>query len=114
VRDDIREKLIQITRSQDLISYDDLNKQLNLGLDFNLPPDRILIGHWLDEISEHEIRAGRHMLSAVVVHKEGEGFGDPGKGFYECARELGVYKGGDDLGFWAKEVKWLHDYWSSH
>lgn len=114
MRNDIREKLIQIARFQDLISYDDLNKQLNLGLDFTLPPDRNLIGHWLDEISEYEVRAGRHMLSAVVVHKEGEGFGDPGKGFYECARELGVYKGGDDIGFWAKEVEWLHDYWSSH
>ncbi len=114
MRDDIREKLIQIARLQDLISYDDLNKQLNLGLDFTLPPDRNLIGHRLDEISEYEVRAGRHMLSAVVVHKEGEGFGDPGEGFYECARELGVYNGRDDLGFWAKEVKWLHDYWSSH
>jgi len=114
VRNDIREKLIQIARIQDLISYDDLNKELDLGLDFTLPPDRDLIGHWLGEISEHEVRSGRHMLSAVVVHKEGEGFGDPGKGFYSFAQELGVYAGGDDLGFWAQEVKWLHDYWSRH
>jgi len=27
---------------------------------------------------------------------------------------LGVYTGSDDLDFWAKEVKWLHDYWSSN
>ena len=54
------------------------------------------------------------MLSALVGHKEGEGVGDPGKGFYEYAKELGVYVGGDDLGFWAQEVKWLHKYWSSH
>ena len=54
------------------------------------------------------------MLSALVGHQEGESVGDPGKGFYEYARELGVYRGGDDLGFWAKEVKWLHEYWSSH
>ena len=114
VRDDIREKLIQIARSQDLVSYDGLNKQLDLGLDFTSPPDRNLIGDWLGEISEYKVRAGRHMLSAIVVHREGEGFGDPGKGFYEYARELGAYQGGDDLGFWAKEVKWLHDYWRSH
>jgi len=114
MRNDIYEKLINVARSQNLISYDDLNKQLNLGFDFTLPPDRNLIGHWLGEISEHEVRAGRHMLSAVVVRKEGEGFGDPGKGFYECARDLGVYTGSDDLDFWAKEVKWLHDYWSSN
>ena len=54
------------------------------------------------------------MLSALVGYREGEGVGDPGKGFYECARELGIYTGSDDLGFWAKEVKWLHEYWSSH
>ncbi len=114
VRNDIYEKLTQIARFQGLISYDDLNKQLDLGLDFTLPPDRDLIGQWLDEISKYEVKAGRHMLSAIVGHKEGESVSDPGKGFYECARELGIYVGGDDLGFWAKEVKWLHEYWSSH
>jgi len=114
MRNDIYEKLIDVARSQNLISYDDLNKQLNLGLNFVMPPDRDLIGHWLGEISENEVKAGRHMLSALGGHKEGESVGDPGKGFYEYARQLGVYMGGDDLGFWAKEVKWLHDYWSSH
>jgi len=111
VRNDIREKLIQVAHSHDLITYDDLNKQLNLGLDFSLPPDRDLIGHWLGEISESEVKAKRHMLSAVVVHKEGDGFGDPGKGFYDFAQQLGVYAGGNDLVFWAEEVKWLHKYW---
>ena len=111
---DIYEKLINVARSQNLISYDDLNKQLNLGLNFDMPPDRDLIGQWLGEISKNEVKAGRHMLSALVGHKKGEGVGDPGKGFYEYAKALGVYTGGDDLGFWAKEVKWLHDYWSSH
>jgi len=114
MRNDIYKKLIHVARSQDLISYDALNTELNLGLNFNMPPDRDLIGHWLGEISEHEVKAERHMLSALVGHKEGEGVGDPGKGFYECARELGVYSGGDNLGFWAQEVKWLHDYWKNH
>jgi hypothetical protein len=114
MRDDIYKELINVARSQNLISYDDLNKQLNLGLDFNLPPDRDLIGQWLGEISEHEVKAGRHMLSALVGHKEDKGVGDPGKGFYEYARALGVHVGGDDLGFWAREVKWLHEYWSRH
>lgn len=113
MRNDIYEKLINVARSQNLISYEDLNKQLNLGLNFNMPSDRDLIGQWLGEISEHEVKAGRHMLSALVGHKEGESVSDPGKGFYEYARELGVYIGGDNLGFWAKEVKWLHKYWSS-
>jgi len=114
MRDDIYKKLIDIARSQSLISYDDLNKELDLGLDFEMPPDRDLVGRWLDEISTHEVKAGRHMLSAVVGHKEGGRVVDPGKGFYGCARALGIYTGGDDLAFWAMEVKWLHEYWSSH
>ena len=114
MRHDIYEKLITVARSQDLISYDDLNKQLNLGLDFTMPPDRDLIGQWLDEISENEVKAGRYMLSALVGHKEGEGVSDPGKGFSEYTKALGVYRGSDDLGFWAREVKWLHEYWSRH
>jgi len=50
----------------------------------------------------------------MLVQCKRDTVGDPGKGFYEYARELGVYRGSDDLGFWAKEVKWLHKYWSSH
>lgn len=114
MRNDIREKLIDVARSRSLISYDDLNKELGLGFDFEMPPDRDLIGRWLDEISKHEVEAGRHMLSAVVGHKKGMHVVDPGKGFYGCARALGVHTDGDDLVFWATEVKWLHDYWSSH
>jgi len=114
MRHDIYETLIDLARSKKIISYDDLNKKLNLGLNFDMPPDRDLIGHWLGEIAKIEVKEGRHMLSALVVHKKGEGFSDPGKGFYSLAKELGIYAGNDDLGFWTKEVKWLHDYWSKH
>jgi hypothetical protein len=114
IRTDIYEKLIQVARLRSLISYDDLNRQLNLGLNFDWPPDRDLIGLWLGDISESEFEAGRHMLSALVGHKEGTSVRDPGKGFYELAINLGTYSGGDDLGFWAKEVKWLHSYWKTH
>ena len=114
MRNDIREKLIQIARSESLISYDELNQQLSLGLNFTLSSDRDLVGQWLGEISEHEVREERHMLSAIVVHKEGEGYGDPGKGFYDYAQELGVYGGAGDIEFWVEEVKWLYLYWGSH
>ncbi len=114
MRKDIYEKLIRVARAQSIISYEDLNEQLQLGLNFEMPPDRDLLGVWLGEISEDEVKAARHMLSALVGHKEGAGVGDPGKGFYKFAKALGVYPGGDDLGFWAREVKWLHDYWKNH
>ncbi len=114
MRNDIYEKLIEVARSQKLISYSDLNAKLNLGLDFSLDRDRALIGEWLGEISRNEVAADRHMLSALVGHAEGGMVQEPGEGFYEYALTLGVYQGRDDLGFWAREVKWLHEYWSSH
>jgi len=114
MRNDIYQKLIEVARSQKLISYGELNTKLNLDLDFNLDRDRALIGEWLGEISHKEVEAGRHMLSALVGHAEGGMVQEPGDGFCEYAQTLGVYQGGDDLGFWAREVKWLHEYWSSH
>lgn len=114
MRNDIYQKLIEVARSQKLISYGDLNTKLNIGLDFSLDRDRALIGEWLGEISHNEVAAGRHMLSALVGHAKDGMVQEPGEGFYEYARELGVHTGSDDLGFWAKEVKWLHDHWSSH
>jgi hypothetical protein len=107
-------KLIELARDQSLISYDELNEELSLGLDFNLPSDRVLIERWLEEISEYEVKAGHHMLSALVVKKNKNSPGDPGKGFYDLARSLGAHSGNDDLSFWAKEVKWLHEYWRTH
>jgi hypothetical protein len=73
-----------------------------------------LIGEWLGEISCGEVAAGRHMLSALVGQSREGVIQEPGEGFFEYAIFLGVYDGGDDLGFWAKEVKWLHDHWSKH
>jgi hypothetical protein len=54
------------------------------------------------------------MLSALVGQSREGVIQEPGEGFFEYAIFLGVYDGGDDLGFWAKEVKWLHDHWSKH
>ena len=42
-------------------------------------------GHVLGEISDEEINQGRPMLSAIAVGVNGE----PGKGFFALARELG-------------------------
>ena len=117
MRNDIYEKLKNIARTQTLICYEDLNSQLHLGLNFDLSQDRDKIGQWLGEISEEEVKEGRHMLSAVVGHKNGDNVSDPGKGFYNWAQTLGVFHGGDDLAkidFWVKEVKWLYNYWKNH
>jgi hypothetical protein len=114
MRRDIYEKLILVARSKKLISYSELNNELNLGLDFESPYDRDLIGELLGEISRFEVSHGNPMLSALVVHKEGQSYKDPGEGFYKLARALGRYHGEHDYLFWAAEVKEVYDCWASH
>jgi hypothetical protein len=107
-------KLIDLARDQMIISFDDLNKDLNLGLNLDLPSDRDLLDGWLREISEYEVKTGHHMLSALVVGKNKEGLNDPGKDFFKLAEELQVYSGENGRVFWETEVKWLHVYWRTH
>ena len=114
MRNDIYHKLQEVAKAKGLIGYDELNTELELGLNLSLVSDRNLLGQWLGEISEYEVGAGRHMLSSLVVRKEGDYFGNPSPDYFEFAKDLGVHPGEDDVRFWAKEVKWLHQYWSEH
>ncbi|TET67877.1 MAG: hypothetical protein E3J40_02425 [Dehalococcoidia bacterium] len=111
----IYEKLKEVARTSCLITYDELNRELKLGLDFEKREDRGKVGELLGEISKHEVEAGRPMLQAMVVRKERDGtYGDPGEGFYELARDLGVFHGDNKYIFWVSELNAVHNYWSSH
>jgi hypothetical protein len=108
-------KLKEVAQARKLIAYSELNEELKLGLDFDRPEDRRKIGEWLGEISEHEVKAGRPMLPAVVVHKEQDGtYGDPGEGFYQLAKERNIFHGDNKYIFWVSELNAVHNYWSSH
>jgi len=48
------------------------------------------------------------MLSVVVVHKANN---IPGQGFFTLARELGLYRGNDDLLFFTEELRKVHEFW---
>lgn len=65
----------------------------------------------LDDINHYEHREHHPMLSAVVIVQAEN---KAGSGFFECARNLGVFQGGDELAFWVKELNRVWDYWSSH
>jgi hypothetical protein len=52
------------------------------------------------------------MLSAIVVHKEGQNYKDPGEGFYKLAHDLSRYHGEHDYLFWATEVNEVFNQWS--
>ena len=65
-------------------------------------PHDIRLRYFLGEISVAESEAGRGMLTALVVHKQGDY--QPGPGFFELARELG-HDASDIEKFWVQEVK---------
>ena len=75
-----------------------------------LPYDDSRVSYFLGEISEEEDRAGRTMLTAIVVHKSGDMF--PGPGFFELAEKLGRDVS-DELKCWVNEFNRVHDYYAN-
>lgn len=106
---ELYQHLIDIAAAQSTVPYSDLGKIM--GFDMSRPDDRLRIGEMLDEINNSEHKAGRPMISSVVVHSQ-EGL--PGAGFFVCARELGVLttkNRQDELAFFVGELRRVHDYW---
>lgn len=75
--------LVDCARRRQMIPYSEFaSKIYAIKLDYHDPR----LFHFLGEISAEEYRAGRGMLTALVVHKHGDM--QPGPGFSELAREL--------------------------
>lgn len=84
---DIRLKLIELSRLRTTWAYSQLNDQLELGLKFTKNGvDNKLIGDWLGEISLHEHKRGRPLLSCLITHMGGRR--EQGDGFYKLCEEL--------------------------
>ncbi|MDX1628344.1 MAG: hypothetical protein R3345_06575 [Fulvivirga sp.] len=82
----IRNKLIQVCRTGGSpISYRRLINQCELGLNMEIRHEKQLLGEILDEISMQEHKAGRPLLSAMVMDKK-KGQGDR---FFKLCEELG-------------------------
>lgn len=97
--------LKRVAFEQRTISYGDLSDQLR----------SIQIGHhdyamaeMLGEISEEEDATGRGMLSALVVHRDGDM--RPGEGFFKYASKLGRNISDRDS-MWIAELRHVHDAW---
>ena len=103
----IREELLRVAKIGSYINYSDVAPLA--GLDMDLPHDRNEIADILDGISQAEHDAGRPLLSAVVIRRDKN---KPGRGFFVLARRLGLYRGGDDLGYWLAELRRVHDHWA--
>jgi hypothetical protein len=85
------------------ISYSELYNQIHGGIHSAplIGPDDHRFHHMLGEVSTNEHRAGRGMLSVLVVHKTGDM--RPGPGFFDLARKLG-YAFKDEDAFWINMV----------
>ena len=100
MNEELRQILIEVARKRRFMFYGELAPSLNL--DMNLDNNRVEIGRILGEISTYEHQQGRPLLTAIVVHKRDN---RPGVGFFNLARELGLYCPGDNQeAFWTKEV----------
>jgi hypothetical protein len=96
---DAVEVLSDRARKRSMMPYSELVVQIH-AIQFEPHDQRFF--HFLGEISTEESRAGRGMLSALVVHKSGDM--QPGPGFFELARNLGEDTS-DILACWVNEFK---------
>jgi hypothetical protein len=91
--------------------YRGLTTSQNLAAIMGLPQQGDLIGSQLGEILgeivSDELKAGRPMLSAVVVDVSGR----PGSGFFKFAREVGRMTDQADDEFWTAEREAVYDAW---
>ncbi len=97
----IRDRLIEVAQRRETISYSDLR-----------PEAPQTLAAPLDEIDVYEHRERRPLLSALVVHKDGDGM--PGQGFFTIAWKLGQYSSGDPVQFWKQELERVWDYWTTN
>jgi hypothetical protein len=108
----LTEYLKNCARHRKVVHYDDAHIAVKQFGEYHGPHDQRL-WHLLGLISETEIKAGRHALSAIVVIKSGDGANSPGSGFFELEKGLGRYNLDDDT-TWSLEVNGLFEYWPKH
>ena len=99
--------LIEVARRKGRIAYSELVAQIS-AIDIEAHDPRMF--HLLGEISTEEEKAGRGMLTAIVVHKSGDM--QPGPGFFKLAKSLGKDTS-DTLACWVGEFNRVHDYWAN-
>ncbi len=103
---EMRQILTERAKLRGMIPYSELVGQLTT---VRMAPNDFALAAMLGEISAEEDKAGRGMLSVIVVHKLGDM--QPGHGFFELAKSLGRDTS-DILACWVAELKKVHAYWS--
>ena len=104
----VYEKLRQVARARGVVNYAEIAPLAGIGITNPRDPRLSRILH---EICSYEVQHGCPMLGAVVVRKADN---RPGEGFFNRARELGLFQGSDKVAFWASELNRVYTYWASH
>ena len=102
----VYDRLKAVASARDLITYEDVAPLANL--DMADPDHRNQMSRILEAIARAEFAQGNPLLTVVVVHKHDY---RPGHGFFVLARELGLYGGSDDVEYFSRELKRVHDHW---
>jgi hypothetical protein len=102
----VHDKLVATARGRQLITYTDLGKIADLDVSDRQQLDQLV--KILDGIAIADIRAGRPLLVAVVIRADR---GTPSKGFFDFAKQHGLMKREDEVGFFAKELQRVYDAW---
>ena len=95
-------------RKRELVTYGEVAPLL--GIDTGNEYFGMHVGRMLDALNRWEFGQSRPLISAIVVSADS---GQPGSGYYGCARDLRRYRG-NDFEEWAMEVGRVHDHWSCH
>ncbi|MFC1755722.1 hypothetical protein ACFL96_20420 [Thermoproteota archaeon] len=109
-KEEMKIAIIKQAKREVMISYSELLKNVkSLKLNIEEIDHRSIMAEMLGEISLAEDKAGRGMLSALVVHKTGDM--EPGQGFFDYAETLGRDIS-EKTKCWVREVERVHKYWS--
>ena len=103
-KEEARQYLIRLASNQHETTYKELTCHIH-AIDFR--PNDPRYHQLLGEISASEHRAGRGMLSVLVVREDSK---MPGIGFYRLAMSLDIQFENKDE-FWICEFRKVTDYW---
>jgi hypothetical protein len=101
------DRLCEVARTRGVTRYGEVAPLV--GLNMANQDHRNQMSVLLDEISRHEHRHGRPLLSAVVIHVDDN---MPGNGFFTLAANLNLFQGGDCFLYFMEELRRVHDHWS--
>jgi hypothetical protein len=100
--------LAECARAGNMITYADFINHIR-AITFTDAHDSRL-PHFLEEISVEEDQQGRGLLTALVVHKNGDY--KPGPGFFELAKKRGRNTNDIDK-CWIEELKAIYAVWKA-